>query len=222
VEDFFPRAYRSFAPIEGIPDEGLSLLLRARASAAIITVLNYETLFEREPDLRFKEFVDRLARAAQVTGDPGLIACHAYYKDMSLFRRPGDDFERAVAQLPLSRGTAAILGLSTLRHREAVDMLMEAGEIEEAEKYCRFLRDPGHAALWAEKRGEFNDAVRWFRGARDLDGALRCAQASADQRTIARVREWRGEPGEALRIWKKLNRENDVARLLKKYPLLRK
>ena len=221
VEDFFRRAYGSFAPVEGIPEEGLALLLRARASAAIITLLSYEMLFEREPDLRVKDFVDRRARAAVVTGDPGLVACHAYYEDMSRFRRPGDDFERAVAQLPLSRETAALLGLSPLRHREAVDMLMEAGEIEEAEKYCRIQGNHGLGARWTEQRGEFKEAVRWHRDAGDLDGALRCAQASADERMIARVREWRGEPGEALRIWKKLKRKSDVARLLKKHPTLR-
>ena len=83
-------------------------------------------------------------------------------------------------------------------------------------------RDPGLAAAWAEKRGEFQGAVRYYREARDLDGALRCALASGDKRTVARVREWRGEVAEALRIWKQLGRKADVARLLKKYPLLGK
>ena len=100
-------------------------------------------------------------------------------------------------------------------------MLMAAGETEEAELYCRIQRNSALAAAFAEKRGDFNGAVKYFREARDLDGALRCARASSDERMLARVHEWRGEHGEALRIWKKLDRKREVARLLKKYPLLR-
>jgi hypothetical protein len=98
---------------------------------------------------------------------------------------------------------------------------MDAGSIEKAERYCRENRDPGLAALWAEKRGDLKGAVRCYREARNLDGALRCAQGSGDELTIARVREWRGELTEALQIWKRLGRTADIARVLKKYPLLR-
>jgi tetratricopeptide (TPR) repeat protein len=221
VEDFFERAYGSIAPIDEIPDEGLELLLRARASAAIIAVLRFEKVLIREPTPRFRAFIDRLARAAEETADPGLLACHAYCQDMKSADKPGDGFERAVARIPLSRENASLLGLSSLRYREVVDMLMAAGETEEAELYCRIQRNSALAAAFAEKRGDFNGAVKYFREARDLDGALRCARASSDERMLARVHEWRGEHGEALRIWKKLDRKREVARLLKKYPLLR-
>ena len=99
---------------------------------------------------------------------------------------------------------------------------MEARDIEKAELYCRIQRDFVLAGTWAEKRKDFPAVVRHFRQARDLDGALRCAKASADGRQVARVHEWRGEPGEALRLWKKLGRPRDVERLLKHYPLLRR
>ena len=99
---------------------------------------------------------------------------------------------------------------------------MGAGEVEKAELYCRIQRDFVLAGTWAEKRKDFAAAVRHFREGRDLDGALRCAKASADGRLVARVHEWRGEPGEALRLWKKLGRPRDVERLLKHYPLLRR
>ena len=99
---------------------------------------------------------------------------------------------------------------------------MAAGATEEAERYCRMNHDPGLAATWAEKNGNLKAAAKYYREAHDLDGALRCALASGEELTIARVREWRGEFTEALRIWKKLGRTADVARLVKKYPLLRR
>jgi tetratricopeptide (TPR) repeat protein len=220
VEAFFERAYGQFASADRIPDEGLALLLRARASTAIMNFLNYELQIAREPNRRVQEFGERLARTAEETRDLRLAACHAYFQDLRQFGRTAAGFEQAAARLPLARDSATILGLSQRRYREAVDLLMAAGATEEAERYCRMNRDPGLAAAWAEKRGDLHSAVRYYREARELDGALRCAQASADDRKVARVREWRGEFTEALRIWRKLGRKSDVARLLKKYPLL--
>jgi hypothetical protein len=63
--------------------------------------------------------------------------------------------------------------------------------------------------------------VKYYREAKDIEGALRCAQGTGDERQVARVREWRGEYGEALQIWKKLGRKADVELLLKKRPLLK-
>jgi hypothetical protein len=222
VEDYFERAYGGFPSMDLIPEEALALVLRARASSAIIALLAWQLRFLRELPDRFQEFGERLGRAAEQSGDPCLAACHAYYREMKRYGRTGDEFEKAVARLPLTADTASILGLSRPRHREAVDMLMAAGDIDKAERYCRIHRDLGLAAAWAEKRQEFGSAVRYFREARDLEGALRCAKASSDPRLVARVHEWRGEPAEALRIWEKLNRTQDVTRLLRKYPLLRK
>lgn len=220
VEAFFERAYGRFTPADRIPDVGLALLLQARASAAIVNILYFELQFRREPSRRVLEFGERLARTAAESRDPRIMACHACFQDLRTFGGPGAGFEEAAALLPLARDTAAILGRSRRRYREAVDLLMADGAIEDAELYCRINRDPGLAASWAEKRGALKDAVKYFRDARDLDGALRCAQASSDQSVVARAREWRGEYAEALRIWRKLGRKADVARLLRKYPLL--
>ena len=221
VEVFFERNYGQFASADNIPDPGLALLLRTRASTAIMNLLHYELGIAREPSRRVYELQEQLARKVEETKDPRLEACLAYSQDMRQFGRTGDGFEKAAARLPLARDTVAILGLSRRRYRDAVELLMGAGSIEEAERYCRENRDPGLAALWAEKRGDLQGAVRYYREARNLDAALRCAQGSADEPTIARVREWRGELTEALRIWKQLGRKADVARLSKKYPLLR-
>jgi hypothetical protein len=220
VEVFFEREYGQFASADSIPDQGLALLLRTRASTAIMNFLHYELDFAREPNRRIHEFQEQLARTVEETKDLRLAACYAYSQDLRQFGKTGEGFEQAAARLPLARDTAAILGLSRRRYREAVELLMTAGAIEEAERYCRLIRDPGLAATWAEKRGDLQSAVKYYREARDLVGALRCAQASGDDRQVARVREWRGELIEALRIWKKLGRKSDVARLLKKFPLL--
>jgi len=222
VESFFQRAYGQFASTDRIPDEGLALLLRSRASTAIMNLLHYDLQFLREPSNHILEFGERLARTAAETQDLRLAVCDAYFQDVRQFGTTGEGFEVAAARLPLTRDSATILGFSRRRYREAVDVLMADGATEEAERYCRMNRDPGLAATWAEKRGEYQSAVRYYREARDLDGALRCARASGDKRTVARALEWRGEFPEALRIWKQLGRKADVARLLKKYPLLGK
>ncbi|MGO9410494.1 MAG: UvrD-helicase domain-containing protein [Spirochaetia bacterium] len=220
VEELFESAYAHFPSLDIVPDEILALLLRAKASVAIITLLAWQFLFPREHSGRLEEFGERLARAAQESDGSPLTACHAYYRDMKGFGRVGDEFERAAARLPVTSETARILGHSRLRYREAVDVLMTAGAIDDAERFCRVHRNPGLAAAWAEKREDFDAAVRYFREARDPDGAMRCAKASSDPRLVARVHEWRGEPEEALRIWEKLNRARDVQRILKKYPML--
>jgi tetratricopeptide (TPR) repeat protein len=221
VEAFFERAYGRYPSAEGIPDAGLDLLLRTRSTTAIMSFLHHELALLREDDRRVLQFLERLARAAAESGDPGLGACHAYAKDLRERGGPDEGFEQAVARLPLSRATADVLGRSRLRYREAVDLLMQQGSVDGAELYCRVNRDPGLAAAWAEKRGDNKGAVRYYREARDLEGALRCARASGDQRQVARVLEWRGEFADALRIWKKLGRRKDVERLLRKRPMLK-
>ncbi len=220
VETFFERAYGRFASADLITSEGFSLLLEARASAAIMNFLDFELQIRGEPTRPILEFGERLAQASAESRDLRLMACHAYFRDMRTFRAPRAGFEAAAALLPLQRDTAAILGRSSQRYREAVDLLMAHGAVEDAEMYCRINHDPGLAGSWAEKRGSLKDAVRYYRDARDKDGALRCAQASGDQAMVARAWEWRGEYAQALRIWKKLGRTADVARLLRKRPLL--
>jgi hypothetical protein len=222
VEKFFEAAYEGFATVDSIPEDGLELLLHARASAAIMNVLFLELGLFSAPGGRVQAFLDQLASAAEETQDPGLLACRAYCQDIRELGRVSERFERATARLPLARDTVPFLGLSRSRYKEAVEFLMSRAEIREAERFCHINSDPGLAAAWAEKRGDWKSAVKFFRESRDLDGALRCASASADGRTVARVREWRGEHSEALRIWKKLGRKGEVARLLKKYPLLEK
>jgi tetratricopeptide (TPR) repeat protein len=199
----------------------LALLVRARACTAIMGLLNYDLTVFREPSQRIMELGESLARSATETQDLRIAACHAYFKDMRQTGRTGEGFEKAAARLVLAPNTAAILGRSRARYREAVDLLMSAGSIEEAERYCFMNGDPGLAAAYAEKRNDLKAAARYYRDVRDMDGALRCAKASGDAPTIARVYEWRGEVTEALRIWKQAGRNRDVARLLKKYPLLR-
>ena len=211
-----------FPRLDRVPDEDLALLLRTRASSAIISLLGWEMQFLRDPEPRLQEFGERLGREAEESRDPGMGACRAYFSEVMRGRHTGDGFEAAAAQLPLARGTAAILGFSRLRYREAVDFLMEADEVEKAEQYCRFQRD---FVLGGDVGGKTKGVRRRgsnFREARDFDGALRCAKASDDSRLVARVHEWRGEPGEALRLWKKLGRPREVERLLKQYPLLRR
>ncbi|MGO9310420.1 MAG: UvrD-helicase domain-containing protein [Spirochaetia bacterium] len=220
VEGFFARAYGRFIFASHLPDAGLELLLRARASTPIMSLLQYELQVTQEPDARVLEFGERLSRTAEEIADTRLAACRAYFLDMRQFRRPAEGFESAAARLPVARDTVAILGRSRRRYREAVDLLMAEGAIDDAELYCRINHDHGLAAAWAEKRGDMKGALKYYREARDLDGALRCALASGDERTVARAREWRGEMAEALRIWKRLGRKADVARLLKKHPLL--
>jgi hypothetical protein len=166
------------------------------------------------------DFAERLGTIVAETQDSQLAACFAYYQDLRKSGRTGDGFENAAARLPLSHGTAAILGRSRRRYREVVEMLMTEGAIENGELYCFMNRDYGLAAVWAEKLGNLHSAVKHYRAARDFEGALRCAQASGDEPTIARAREWRGEFTEALRIWKRLDSKADVARLLRRYPLL--
>ncbi len=221
VEAFFERNYGQFASADSIPDAGLALLLRTRASTAIMNLLHYELDFVREPSRRVQEFQEQLASKVEEREDRRLEACLAYSQDLRQFGRAGEGFEKAAARLPLARDTTAILGRSRRRYRDAVELLMDAGSIDEAERYCRENRDPGLAAAWAEKRGDLKGAVRYYREARNLDGALRCALGSEDEPTIARVREWRGELAEALEIWKRLGRKADIARVSKKYPLLR-
>jgi hypothetical protein len=220
VEAFFRREYGQYASADSIPDEGLALLLRARASAAIMNFLHHELQFLGDLSPRVLEFAEQLDRTAVETQDARLVACHAYFQDLRQFGRTGERFEQAAARLPLGHDTVAILGLSRRRYREAVDLLMPGGSIEDAERYCRIHHDPGLAATWAEKQGDLKSAVKYYREARDIDGALRCAHASGDERTVARALEWRGDFAEALRIWRKLGRKAEVARLLKKYPLL--
>ncbi len=221
IRAYFDAAHGDFPFLDDIRDEGLALLLRARASATIIILLERELPSSGDPPARLRDFAERLGRMAEESADAGLAACDAFYQDMTRHGRTGDGFERAAGRLPATLETAAILGFSRLRHAEAVRLLMEAGAVEKAERICRVQRDYLLAAEWAERRQDFSGAVGYFRDARDLEGALRCAQASRDERLIARVFEWRGEPHEALRIWKKLKRTSDVERLMKKYPLLR-
>ncbi len=95
---------------------------------------------------------------------------------------------------------------------------MAAGEVDDAEMYCRINDDPGLAAAWAEKRGDMKSATGYYRDARDFDATLRCARASGDARTVARALEWRGDYAEALAAWRSLGRKADVARVLKKIP----
>ena len=222
IKEYFEKAHGDFPFLNDIRDEGLALLLRARASSVIIKLLAHELSPRGNPAPRLRDFAERLGRAAEETGDPGLAACHAFYRDMTRRLRTTDEFERAAACLASTRETAAILGFSRLRHPEAVQVLMEAGEVETAERICRVQRNYRLAAEWAERRKDFKGAARYFHDARDLEGALRCARSSGDERLIARTYEWRGEPHEALKIWKRLKRQGDVERLLKKYPLLRK
>ena len=221
TEAFFERNYGQFVSVESIPDRGLALLLRTREAITIMNMLHFELDIRGEPSRQVQEFLEQLARTVEETRDLRLDACLAYSRDMRQFGRPAQAFEKAAALLPLAHGTAAIIGLSGLRYRDAVQMLMEAGSIEEAERYCRQNRDPGLAASWAEKRGDLKEAVRYYREARELDAALRCALGSEDEPTIARVREWRGELPEALLIWKRLGRKADVARVTKKMALPR-
>jgi hypothetical protein len=222
VEAFFDRAYDRYPSADRIPDRGFELLLRTRSVNAIMNFLHYELQFLRERDPRVLQFMEQLARSAAESGDPGLAACNAYAEEVRAHGRTGERFEQAVAGLPLSDATTAVLGRSRLRYREAVDRLMEQGSVEDAETYCRVNRDHRLAATWAEKHGDFTGATRYYREARDLDSALRCARASKDQRQVARVLEWRGEFPAALAIWKKLGRKTDVARLLKKRPMLKR
>jgi tetratricopeptide (TPR) repeat protein len=220
VEDFFFKAYGRFIFADTIGETGTSLLLRVRASAVIIALVHLELQLRREPSPQLLEFGRRLARAAAETGDPRLAACDAYFHDMRQFGRAAQRFELAAGGLELAPPNLAVLGHSSKRYRDVVEKLMADGAIEEAELYCRMNHDPGLAAAFAEKRGDMKDALRYYRDARDLDGALRCARASGDERVVARALEWRGEYAEALRIWRVLGRKADVARLLKKYPLL--
>ena len=219
VEDCMHQIFGGYFFLDTIPDQALALLLRTRAAGSIMSLLSYELQFLRDTNQRLLSFAEQLGREATESADPGLAACWAWYQDRR-FRRPGDQFEKAVAGLALGGHTAGILGFSSSRYLEAVNLLMEAGEIEKAERFCRMHRNPGLAARWAEKRRDFARAARSFYEARDMESALRCAVVSGDQRLLARVHEWRGELGEALRIWKTLGLKGNVARLLRKYPLL--
>ena len=111
TEDYFEKAYGSFPSLDRVQDEDLSLLFRTRASAAIISLLGWEMRFLRDPGPRLRELGQRLGREAVESGDPGMNACRAYFSEMMRVRHTGDGFEAAAAQLPLARGTAAILGL---------------------------------------------------------------------------------------------------------------
>jgi len=220
VESYFETTYGPRLFLDEVSDQGLALLLRYRASTAAMALLECELHFLREPSPRLREFAERLGREASQTRDPGLAACSAYYEDIQRHGRVGAGFEQAVASLPATAETVAILGRSRTRYTEAVDLLMAAGRVEDAERFCRIHRDPGLAAAWAERRKDFRAALRWFREAKDLDSAMRCARATGDGKLVARVYEWQEDFGEALRAWRQLGQHREVARLLRKYPLL--
>ena len=219
VEEFFADEYGMYVMLDRIPEAGLNLLVEARAATSIMRLLAFELGLARSTDRRLKDFLDRLQRAAAESGDDRLAACSAYAAGYR--QGVNDAFEKAAERLPLAAATAAILGRSRRRYKEAVAFLIGQGEIEEAEMFCRINDDPGLAAGYAESRGDFKGAVRHYREARDLEGSLRSARKSADERQVARVLEWRGEYREALEIWRKLGRAGDVARVLKKRPLLK-
>jgi len=221
VEAFFAEAYGPFASTERVPEVGVALLVRYRACAAIMGLLNYDLTVFPGQSPRVRELGESLAHAAAETQDLRLTACSAYFQDMVQNGHSDKSFEAAADRLALAPDTVAIIGRSRTRYREAVDLLMTAGSVEEAERYCFMNADTGLAAAYAEKRGDLKAAVRYYRNALDLEGAMRCARETRDQPTIARVHEWRGEAAEALRIWKQVGRNRDVERLLKKYPLLR-
>lgn len=220
VEDYLEQIFGGYFFLDMIPDGLLALLLRTRAAKSIMSLLSHEMQFLRETNQRLRNFAEQLRREAKESADLGLAACWAWYQDYQRFHHPGEEFEKAAAELTLSGDTASILGFSSRRYQEAVNLLMEGGEFQKAERFCRIHGNPRLAAQWAEKRRDFAGAARSFHEARDMESALRCAVASGDQRLVARVHEWRGELKEALRIWKKLGLRGNAARLLRKYPLL--
>ncbi len=225
AEDYFEKAHRSFPSLAEQPDGTLRSCFARRASSAIISLLGWEMQFLRDlgPHLAGSSVSVLGGRPRKPGPRYGCLPCVFRMNVMRQRHCPGDGFEGAArAASAGSRGPAVILGFDRLRYREAVDLLMEAGEIEKAELYCRIQRD---FVPWQGRGGKTKGTSprgsTLPRGARP-DGALRCAKASADGRLVARVHEWRGEPGEALGLLKNFGRPSRCRAAAEALPLLRR
>jgi hypothetical protein len=199
-----------FASVEDLPEDLLRVLVDTRALPVLMRLASRATRLDRELPKAYFSFLRILGEAVGASGDARLAAIQAFGA------RDTKRFERLAASIPLDNSTACILGHARGTYRGAVNLLMEAGAVDEAEGYCRINEDPVLAASWAERRGDFKQAVSLYREAGDLEGALRAARASGDGRKVARALEWLGRADEAVAVWRGLGREREVERILRK------
>ena len=172
--------------------------------ASLLTGSGYAEVHPQRSRL-LSSFRARLQRASEASDDPGLILC--------LLVEEPELLEAALPSLAATPQNYRLFAHSPGHYPAAVDVLVKAGEIEEAARTCRYHRDHARAGTIYEAAGDLKEAARAYRDGGQYAGARRCYQAIGDEVGLARIYEREGRYGEALAIWQRRGRKRDIARV---------
>ena len=163
---------------------------------------------ERERRHLLDAFCMRLARAAAATGDPELTLC-------TLLGQP-EALDAGLATVQPTMRNYLLFERSPAHYPAAVEMLIGAGDSDEAAGICARHDDYRRAGAIREEAGDLKGAATTYRDSGHYADARRCYHAIGDEIGVARVYEREKRYDEALAIWQRRGRTRDVARVMKK------
>ena len=189
------------------------MMIDLRVYPAIVGILGMLSYREPLTDEDHRYFVARLEQVAARDKDPELALCTVLNDSAA--------FEAAIATIQPTPRNVPLFENSSTRYREAVALLLETGDPEQAEQAAvTCVQHGAHAAGGKiyEDAGDLLRAARTYRDGGLYADARRCYAARGDEAGVARVFEREQRHEEALAIWQRLGRKREVERLRKKMP----
>ena len=181
------------------------LIVELRRYDVIIDIHTSRMARQPPPDELHDHLVSRLQRTAEAQQDPELALCTL------LDDRPA--FDVGLNELEVSERNVMLFAHSRRHYSRAVAFLLQRGDTDRAASACVFQDDYAGAGRIYEQAGDVALAARFYRDGMCTADALRCFEAIGDEAEMARIYERQHRFDEALAIWQRRGRAQDVERV---------
>ena len=195
------------------PHYGYTCPLFVELSDLIVELRRYDVIIEihtsrmvRPPsDEGHDHLASRLRQTAEEQQDRELALC-------TLLDDP-PAFDAGLEELGVSERNVMLFAHSKRHYAKAVAFLLQRDDTDRAASVCMFQDDYAGAGRIYEQAGDVGLAARLYRDGRCTADALRCFAAIGDEAEMARIYEREHRFDEALAIWRRRGREQDVERV---------